>query len=320
MRDIFKLLGSVLVGMVLYISVFAFMVHRPMTVDSLGGYVDRKLELLRSVPGRRILILAGSNGRFSHSCEEIQRVTGIPAVNLSINAEISLNYQFNRYLPWMNPGDLVYLPLEYRTRHFPKEDWVGAESSYLFYNHTGEIPKIYSLRGIFHSAFNFDVRYLISSLGEMALNRAGVQRRFNLGTLNKSGDEFGHDASKSVAYRALVNGLGRDGADRLVYTDESYWKDLEAILGKAHERGIICVGGLPTTFDDFRNVEIAVKFLTEFYKSRHACFIALPNRSLYPRSYFYDTAYHLQQEHQIEHSRLLAPRLKDIFTNNGCLN
>ncbi len=165
MRNVFQLAASILIGLLSYVAVFTSIVHRPMTIDSLGVYLDRKSELLKSVPGRRILVLAGSNGRFSHSCEELERVTGIPGINLSINAEISLAYQFRRYLPLMHPGDVLYLPLEYRSRSFPKSDWVGVESNFLIYKHVQEIFQLYSPAGALHSLFNFDIRYLISSIG-----------------------------------------------------------------------------------------------------------------------------------------------------------
>jgi hypothetical protein len=107
-------------GALAYLLLFMFVVHRPLTIDEFGSYATRKREILATTPAPRILIFAGSNGRFSHSCAQITADTGVACVNLSNSASINLKYQLDNYVDLLRPGDVIYLPLEYRSgTYFP---------------------------------------------------------------------------------------------------------------------------------------------------------------------------------------------------------
>jgi hypothetical protein len=75
----------------------------------------------------------------------------------------------------------------------------------------------------------------------------------------------------------------------------------------------MAVGGLPTVFDDKPVPEAAIAQLRGFYAGYGAKFVALPNRSQYPRADFYDAPYHLRQSAQERHSRLLAEALQPLL-------
>jgi hypothetical protein len=301
-----------------YLFMFVFVVHRPLTIDDLARYGARKLSILATTPAPRIVIFAGSNGRFSHSCAQITADTGINCVNLSNTASLSLKYQLDAYVDLFRPGDLVYLPLEYRTRAYFDPDHVGDESFYLMYNDPRRMLRVYGWRGIIKAGFGFGPRYVITGLGEMALNDAGVSRRFSLATLDSQGDETGHDATKAAQYRESNTAWPRMTVDAGVYADPRYWDDLTRELKRLRAHGVIIVGGLPTTFDDTIIPPDVVPFLTRYYAAAGGCFVSLPNRSLYPRADFYDTNYHLMESWQHVHSRALAPKLAAIFRAGHC--
>ena len=77
-------------------------------------------------------------------------------------------------------------------------------------------------------------------------------------------------------------------------------------------RKIQVIGGLPTTFDDEAIPNALIGRLCTFYQRHGHGILVLENKSQYPRSSFYDTSYHLVEEQQINHSRLVAGRLGEI--------
>ena len=305
-------------GLLAYLLVFMLVVHRPLTIDEFGPYAARTRAILAATAGPRIVIFAGSNGRFSHSCAQITADTGIACVNLSNAASISLKYQLDNYVDLLRAGDVVYLPLEYRSRAYFDPDGVGDEAQFLMYRDPRRMLTLYNWRGLAKAAFGFSPRYLVTGLGEMALKRAGIGRRFSLGTLNAQGDESGHTAAKALPYRAYNMAWPRLTVDAGAYADHGYWHDVTVELARLHGRGVIVVGGLPTTFDDTIIPPNVVPFLQRLYADAGGCFIMLPNRSLYPRDHFYDASYHLTENWQHAHSHALAPQLAQIFQAGRC--
>jgi hypothetical protein len=186
------------------------------------------------------------------------------------------------------------------------------------YNDPLRMLHLYGWHGVVKAVFGFNPRYMITGLGEMALHRAGVSRRFSLATLNAQGDETGHDAAKAAPYREFNKAWPRMTVDAAAYVDRSYWTDVTRELDRLRAHGVIIVGGLPTTFDDTIIPADVLPFLRRYYADAGGCFIVLPNRSLYPRDDFYDTNYHLMESWQHHHSSALAPTLAMILRSGHC--
>ncbi|HTG44435.1 MAG TPA: hypothetical protein VK633_07865, partial [Verrucomicrobiae bacterium] len=159
--------------------------------------------------------------------------------------------------------------------------------------------------------FAFDLSFLIQGFGEMMLQHHGVVRRTGPNTMNSHGDEFGHTAVKAMEYRNYIlsfRWLPPDPAalDRPSFA-KKYLAHFVQTLGK---KGVQVVGGLPCTFDDQPIDEKVLETLRSFYTTNHAQFLALENRSQYPRTNFFDTQYHLTEENQVRHSLMLAGQLR----------
>jgi hypothetical protein len=69
---------------------------------------------LATAKNPKLLILAGSNALFGFSAERIEREYGVPAVNLSSHAGLGLRYLLEFARPFVKPGVIIVLPLEYR--------------------------------------------------------------------------------------------------------------------------------------------------------------------------------------------------------------
>jgi hypothetical protein len=297
---------------------FIFIIHKPLTVGIEKSYFDHKTNYISSIATQnKIAIFAGSNGRFSHRCETIEQITGVRCVNLSVAAGTDIKWAFSRFKPYFRKGDVLYMPLEYQWR-LQKTSDIGNEAAYIVaYDHNA-LFNFYNTRQLMQALFWFDIKYFFSGLGEMLLSSAGKERRFSVKTMTAQGDERGNDEAKSLVYRYFVATEPAPIIDDPSYKSDKNWQDILDILKWGKESGVKIVGGLPTVFEEVRPSTKVIGFLQRLFQSNGHCFLILPNHSLYPRSFFFDEAYHLKEAHQIYHSQILAPSLLEALHSDGC--
>jgi hypothetical protein len=320
MRRVFLLLLTIFAGLAGYILVFVFALKKPLTVGVISDYYAVKLNYLRETAGQnRIIIFAGSNGRYSHRCSYIEEHYAVKCVNLSVGSGFNHEWEFARYLPYIGPKDLLYLPIEYgNTRFDPRID-LGDEISYIVQYDHGDLWHFYSPSQSLRAVFTYDLASVLSATGEMLLQVAGVGRRVSVTTLDQQGDETAHTLQKSAAYRSYIQEMPALAVSPDDYEHGVPWYENAWIIREVRSRGAMVVGGLPTVPDDTKIPQTALTYLQEFYLTRGACFLALPNRSQYPRTDFYDTHYHLSEPYQIEHTSMLAPYLLEMLSTHACL-
>lgn len=88
------------------------------------GAITYKQQLAQEQPSPKIVVLAGSAAMFGVSSRYLEESYGRPAVNLGVNAGISLPAILHSIEPVIQPGDLVLLPLEYPL--YNKEESVSS--------------------------------------------------------------------------------------------------------------------------------------------------------------------------------------------------
>ena len=86
-----KLLLGILFSLVLYVAVFCVFVKKPILYGDLNSMITKKYDRLEKISDNKLVILAGSNGRYSHSAKIIGNHLNMSAVNLSITASISID-------------------------------------------------------------------------------------------------------------------------------------------------------------------------------------------------------------------------------------
>ncbi len=297
---------------------FVFFIHKPLTIGILGEYFQKKLGYLQQIDSRKIVILAGSNGRFSHRCEVVEKILNIPCVNMSISANLSLDYQLYKIKPYLKSGDIVYIPLEYSLFSGTRESMsTGIELPYALAYDRSYIPHLGLVRTAY-AIFYFNVKYFISSLGEMTLYKMGKKRRYGANTLTVQGDETGHDLSKALAYKAYRDTLIWETPSPESVNVNSYKSKIVADFELwAKTKHVMVVGGLPTIFDDQKISEELVAKLRDFHLRNGHHFLLLENRSQYSRDVFYDAEYHLAEEFQILHTKKIVKELKKILSSSG---
>lgn len=317
MSQLTRLVAAVAGGALLYALAFLFVLHKPLTTGIAKSYYARKVSYIESVAGeRKIVIFAGSNGRFSHRCQTIEAETGMKCANLSVAAGANLTWQLDKYLPYLRSGDILYLPLEYMTATGELAA-VGTESAYLVaYDHAA-LTRLYTPGEAITALYGFNIQDAFESIGEMALAAVGKQTRYSVKTLTPQGDESGHDLRHAAEYAAFVRQEGAPRPVAALYRSDKEMAQVGEIVRAARAKGVVVVGGLPTTVAGTDVSQDVIAAMRDFYQSHGACFLSLPNRSLYPVADFYDSNYHLAEPAQIRHSLLVGAALADI-ARRGC--
>jgi hypothetical protein len=310
---VFPIVAALLASLAIYLVGFTFIVAKPLTVGFIREAFELKNGYAHSLAGTRVLIVAGSNGLFSHRCAAMDPILG-RCVNASITAELGLGYLLEFARRIAAPGDIIVMPLEHTLYDNTRDDIAkGLVHPYRVSYDRATLDQLRPPQ-IVRALFQFDLRYLAGALPEMTLAAAGIERRFNRSNLTRQGDLVGQTAELGAAYRDAIRSQAflLPRADAFTIS-EPVRRTLGGFLDWAGLNRIRVIGTLATTFDDRPVDEDIVRRLGELFRTYGQDFAVLPNRSQYPRSCFFDTQFHLTEPCQIEHSRSLARLLVPIL-------
>jgi hypothetical protein len=300
-----------LVSLLLYAVTFGLFLDRPLTLGFLRQQIDAKLARAATIPGQKLVILAGSNGPYSHRCETIEPILGVACVNGGVAVGIGLDYLFARWQRVLHAGDTVYLPMEeaqyVRTRSATA---VGPDAAIMFRHDWRTLASLPPERWL-AALFSFDLRAALMGPIEAVLIAARFHdpRSEFTGTTNAWGDHIGHTALLAMTSRAVLATATpyHASAEQI---RAGYGTSLIVAFSRwAAAHGVHLIGGLPTEFDDPPMPDATLQAIRAVYELNGGDFVALPNLSRYPRSAFFDTAEHLNETWQVAHSKLLAALL-----------
>jgi hypothetical protein len=306
-----RLAAACLLSVAVYFLAFAFVLDRPLALGLPRLQIDAKLARGAAIPGRKLVILAGSNGPYSHRCETIEPLLAIPCVNAGVAVGIGLDYLFARWKPLLKPGDIVYLPLEeaqyVRGR---AETAVGPDAAIMLRHDWATLGTLRAERWE-AALFPYDLRGAVMSLIESALVAARFHdpRAEAIGGMNAWGDHVGHTAVLGAANRAMLARLTPHHVTAAAIEAGYGTRIVAGFLDWAPGHGIVTVGGLPTAFADAPMPPATEAAIRAVFQRHGARFLTLTNRAAYPRADFFDTAEHLNEAAQIAHSKLVAAAL-----------
>lgn len=270
---------------------------------------------VRATEGRKLVILAGSGGPYSHRCETIEPILGLPCVNAGVAVGIGLDYLFARWQPLLRPGDVVYLPLEEAQYTLtPAASRLGPDAAIMMRHDWDTLSHLPPDRWA-AAFFAFDTRAAVMSLIEMALVAAGFHdpREAATGGTNAWGDHVGHTAAMAEANRAMLALVKPQHASAQQVATLAAGQQVRAFLDWAREHGVRAIGGYPVGFEDAPIPDATRAAIRALFESHGALFLDTAPAGRYPRRDFFDTADHLHETAQIAHSvsvaRALAPYL-----------
>lgn len=290
---------AIAASLVLYLLVFGH-VHRPLTMGQLRAQLEMRTRYVMTLPSPKLVVFAGSNGRYSHRCEPMARPLAWPCANMSLAVGIGLDFLLARLEPLLAPGDVVYMPLEFLQYAVSRDEMHGgAENAALVHDMREDLWRLPPAR-IARALGSFDLSHLIHGLGEMALARIGYQRRGSLASTTPQGDEMGHDADAAAPYAAY---LRQTRHAPVAIPETSHAIDvLDGFLQRTAARGVLVIGGLPTIPEHVAISPSTLQRLEQLYERRGHRLLVLENRSQYGLECFFDSLGHLREECQLAHS------------------
>ncbi|WOO42925.1 hypothetical protein [Rubellicoccus peritrichatus] len=308
--------AAIILSLILYFILFGYCLHKPQTIGRHRQLFNAKdAALAAHADQRKIIILAGSNGRTSHSARVIEEVAGLPAVNMSVTASLSIDFQLARLKPFLNEGDIIYMPLEYgQLARAAKTVYSGIEAPYSIAYEKASLNEFGLMRKI-HAYFYFDLKFFFSSVTEMTLSAIGFERRITADDFNEWGDQTGHTIEKGIPYRDYIEKSIPTPATT-VDVDSMSARAVADFLSWAKERGVVVVGGYPTYAEGENLTPDSDNDLVSFYVSNGHYFMGLENKGRYPKSYYFDTIYHLSEPYQIAHSEIVGKKLKALIVEH----
>lgn len=297
-------------SVLIWAAMSAFVLDRPVSLGTPRARVADSLDRAARLPPPRLVILAGSNGPYSHRCETMEPMVERPCINAGIAVGIGLDYLFARWRAELRRGDAVYLPLEFAQYARSRAAILLGPDATIMLRHDRATLLSLGLARAVAAPFATDARGVVMSLVETALAGVMDPRRLDPLQTNAWGDRTGHDAVRASAYRARLDG---GTAAAVVDLGGAGTEDVAAFLRWAAAHGVRAIGGLPTGFADAPPSTAAVAALRDLYETHGAAFVALPNLSRYPRTAFYDSPDHLHEDAQIAHSRAVAAALRPLL-------
>jgi hypothetical protein len=310
MRKLAALASLVMLSVLVYLAVFS-VVQRPLIVGEVARQLGDRLTYAQTLPSPKVMIFAGSNGRYSHDCAALAAALELPCVNASIGVGIGLDFQLGAWREHLHRGDLVYMPLEYGQYRSSQDDMNGGLQNTLLVHHWRARLWELAPERVLRAWASFDLSFLIQGLAEMGLQAAGVTRRGGDIDHTAQGDARGHDLAAARAYAGFLRSARAEPTT--VPLQSHALTVLGQFLDDAHARGVRVIGGLPTMPDTVPVLGADVEALRRFYAAHGQGFVALPNLSRYPMSCFYDTLYHLVQECQQAHSARVGQALQALY-------
>jgi len=298
-----------LMSLAIYITLFGLVLDRPLSLGLFRELIETKLTRGASIEGRKLVIIAGSNGLYSHRCETMEPLLRIPCVNAGVVVGIGLDYLFERWEKLLHPGDIVYLPMEEAqyTRTYQATS-VGPDAAIMF-RHDWTTLFALSPGRVMGAAFSFHPRAALMSLIEIALVWSAFQdpRAADVGTTNAWGDHVGHTADLGRANAAHLATMMPFHQPAAAIASGDGTAMIRDFIAWATARGVIVVGGLPADYASSPMPDAARDAIRSVYTAAGARFIDLRDR--YPPSAFFDTPDHLNEDAQIKHSQAVAAAL-----------
>lgn len=311
MRRLVSLFALLLAALGLYAAVFAWVLDRPLDLGPLRAAITAKRLAAARSRGPNLIIFAGSNALFSHSCAVIGPMLALPCVNAGVALGLGLDYQFAFWQPVLRSGDTVYMPLELQqyVMNYPAS-LAGPDAAILWRHDRGLLFSLGPGRAL-SAIFSGTAESGIASLIEMAAARLRpVLAHPAFAAMDAQGDGIGHDLAQAQANRAFLATLHRPDPPSAAIAAGYGTKEVTVFLAWARRAGVRVIGGWPTEFADDPPDPALSRTLAVIYGGD---FLALPNQGRYRRPDFFDSQDHLVSECQALHSIAVARGLAPLL-------
>ena len=323
-----RLLVCAVVSVALYVLLFGLMLERPLSLEPLWLEMTQKTARLASLPSPKLVILAGSNGPYSHSCAVMGTMLNMPCENAGIAVGIGLDEIFARYAPSLQAGDVVYMPMELEQYAMTGAQYRALVDGALLLRHDKamllELPPGRAMGALFCCTLADG----LEALAEMPLAGLGVRNEANMlaAEYDVEGDRVDNDLAG--ADKTLLAGPARVGPSAQEIEEGYGTKLIARFVTQERAKGVVVIGGWPVDFTDARISNGTRAAVRRIYGID---FLSLKGESLYPRIDFFNSEDHLARSCQFKNSikvakglekmlvqKVMAPGVKMDVVAEGC--
>ena len=314
MKRLVRVISLLMAAIGLYVVVFACVLDRPLSLGMVRRAFDSKLTYAASLPTPKLVIFAGSNALFSHSCSIIGGMLRLPCVNGGVAFGLGLDYQFAHWKLVLHAGDVVYMPLELEQYVQPMgAARLGPDAPIMLRHDRGTLINLGPSRMI-SAAFSSSAEDAVLSLLEtVALSLHPALGAEPIWKTDAAGDGIGHTLALGAVNQRFLATLHRKDPQPAEVTAGYGTSEIAQFLDWARVHQLKVIGGWPTEFADAPPDPRLATVLTTFYNAHGAEIMPLTNRGRYPRADFFDTQDHLVSECQARHSIAVAFHLAPLL-------
>jgi len=296
-------------SILIYIAIFGFLIDRPLSLGILNLEIEDKKLRLSEISSPKLVILAGSNASYSHSCIVIGNMLGLPCENAGTAVGLGLDEIFAQFLPSLHRGDIVYMPMEIDQYAMSRAEYRSGADSGLLIRYDWRVLTKLPIDRVVGAIFCCTLADFVESLIEMPIATSGALNPAKIlaSEYNAEGDRI--DAPLADADEELLHQASRVEPNANVVKSGYGAQIIAKFVAKASRRGVIIIGGLPTDFSSVPLSSQTIAAIVSIYANNGGSFIILPNHSRYPVIDFFNSEDHLAQPCQYMHSIFVAQAL-----------
>ena len=307
-----KLLGLAL-AIILAQGIIFFLPSSSYWSAMFDGYLY-KTNMLNQIDGPRIIIISGSSGAYGIDSELIEAQTGLPVINMSLNAGLGLRVMLNDVKSKVRAGDLVVLATEYEHFFGTLRD---GDHNLLWVIHK-QPTKLIELS--FPEQYYVLAKYGPSFSQERFKERLSLNRTsYDLSDFyNRNGDFVRHldtNALTELQYKNRIN--------RLPFNDEAI-RDIHQFTNAVEQREGTVIYLFPpmaeTQYNYLDNQQSVRKAYNELLAVSGLTVANTPKASVYSDERFFDTVYHLNGDGRRQHSEAVIPLIKGALSDGNGQN
>ncbi|MDE1906950.1 MAG: hypothetical protein KGH75_10935 [Rhodospirillales bacterium] len=308
-----RLLLCAAASVALYLVLFGLVLERPLSLEPLGLEMAQKDARLAALPSPKLVILAGPNGPYSHSCAVMGKMLHMPCENAGIAVGMGLDEIFARYAPALHAGDVVYMPMELEQYAMTRTEYDSMVDGALMLRHEPAMLLALPPGRAMGALFCCTLADGLEAIAEMPLARLGVRNGAHMlaAEYDVEGDRVDNDLAG--ADKTLLSGPARVEPSAAEIEGGYGTVLISRFVAQERAKGVIVIGGWPVDFTNARISDTAREAVLRVYGSG---FLSLPGKSLYPRGDFFNSEDHLAKPCQFKHSVAVSEELGIMLGQN----
>lgn len=275
--------------------------HEDLTYVNYASALDKEQRLQDLGDQPKLVIIGGSNTRFSFNSKMLQDSLGIATVNMGIHIGLGLDFMFNQVEKYLKQGDILLVSAEYQ-HYIDESTYYGDEG----------LTDMYLVKKEWRKAF----RHIIDTHNFLSVYRLIRERIKRNGMKVENISERMEIRTKYNEYGDYTGHYNLPPSD---WTNKYFSMDIRTqipnVIKKRIERieqkGIrVIILPPPYCRSSFKLNSVTIDLLTHKLSALGIGFTCPPNKMCYSDSIFYDSPYHLLEKGTILHTKNVIKQIK----------